>query len=169
MTDEETPKIPYFSSFEEYLTWTQETKQIYNPHLCARHWWPMVKSHQDGESSKGIVLSIILMTEALQFLPEDIRGPENYQAINSWFAETTTPTCCKLGDEKMEWLWWLFSQEQCLATAFPEHPKGVPACLFPKGHTCGHTYRISVSSFFDHMKLFPLPYEGLRYLPEVTE
>lgn len=152
---------PYFDSVDDYIAWTVEQEHPYNPHLCSRHWWPAVKEHQEeqrgipGPRPRGMTLSVLLAGEAFARLPED--HPGGHEALNSWFANTTEPTCCWLGDEKMNWLWWLLTQDLCHAKGFP-HPKGRPACLFPRGHKGDHYYRDGrYKSLFEYMSEFPMP------------
>lgn len=153
-------ELPYFENVDEYVAWVEAQHQPYNPHLCARHWWPQVKAHQEekrgipGPMPRGIILSLLLMSEAFARLPDD--HPGTPEALNSYMMNTTVPTCCWLGDEKMEWLWWLLSVEPCNARGFP-HPKGRPSCLFPKNHKGRHYYRDDrYKSLFEYMEEFPM-------------
>ena len=105
------------------------------------------------------MLSILLMSEAFSRLPDDLNRTND--SLNSWFANTTEPTCCWLGDEKMAWIWRYLQQDLCMAKGFP-HPEGRPACLFPKNHQeshqLGHYYRDPFyKSLFDYMEEFPMP------------
>lgn len=153
-------EIPHFNSVDEYVAWCEASGQQYNPQICPRHWWPMIDAYQQDRVASGMLLTVILMQESFAFVPEE--ATRLYQetgdptALNSWFANTTTPICCMLGDEKMEWLWWLLSQEHCLARDL-DHPQGRPACLFPKEHFGTHMHHLPVQGIFNFMERFPKP------------
>lgn len=156
--DDDHIEVPIFRDFEHYKMWGEDNPDPrgYNPHICDKHWWPAVKAGQEGGSANGLTLTVVLMGEAFARLPDDFDlDPKNTTALNSFFANTTEPTCCWLGDEKMEWLWWLMGQELCLARQFPQHPSGKPACLFPKGHSGDHMHRRESQSIFNFMEEFP--------------
>jgi hypothetical protein len=130
-----------------YLQFRKENPGPDNPHWCARHWAPCPV---DGRP--GIVASVILVGEAFMFLPRRLRRGADATALNSWFLNQTEPTCCKLGDEKMAFLWDLLRRfqdgELCGDMSVPE---GRRACFYNKGHDGPHEHEKLAASIFELM------------------
>jgi hypothetical protein len=138
---------------DEYLAWAAENHRS-NTMWCARHWMPCPV---DGKP--GVVASVILQVEALGDVPADVARPgvDWTTAVNSWFANQTVPVCCKLGDEKMAWLWWVITLPEGLLCYEPYPHKGVSVrrCWRPAGHVGDHEWQKLLdkvdSSIFDLM------------------
>lgn len=155
MSDEE---IPFFNNVDEYVAWAdaRPNPNGFNPHICSRHWWPIVEAHQAGIEAPGtLTLIIILAGEAFAFVPEGV-GP-NPDSINSWFMNQTVSTCCKLGDEKMAWLldFVIHMHERCcMVKPWAWLPKGKHSCFYYKGHEGPHEFEKPAASIFAIMEEF---------------
>lgn len=128
-----------------YLAWA-EANWTSSPQFCARHWMPC-----PVEGKPGVLVSVLLMAEGFAFIPADVGSDAT--ALNSWLANQTTPTCCRLGDEKMAWLWWISSlPEGRLCRERSPRRRGERVCWRPQGHAGEHEWeRPLPRSVFDLM------------------
>lgn len=130
------PPVPDFTDAPElFIAWANAPGNWpFNPHWCPAHWLPAA-----CHKKNGLLASVIHMGEVAILLPEDVGKPG--PAWNSWFANQTEPTCCKLGDEKIAFLWELVDHitngETC---GFPSGRKGTPSCFYPKDHAPPHRH-----------------------------
>lgn len=131
-----------------YRAWVQQNPPRFNPYLCPKHWMPC-----PVEGKNGMLASVLMMTEAFAFLPANVTTPD---AMNSWFANQTTSVCCRFGDEKMAWLWWIVAASEdperfCRART-PEQNVSVRVCWRWSGHKGEHEWeRPLPRSVFDLM------------------
>jgi hypothetical protein len=139
-----TPPPDFYGDLDGYLAWAAEHPQP-NPQWCARHWAPC-----PVEGRPGAVAAVILAGEAFAFVPTKVG--HDATALNSWFANQTTPTCCLLGDERMAWLWELLGRWQA-GELCGQRPyawvKGRRACFFERGHLTIHEFQMPSASVFD--------------------
>lgn len=139
---------------EEYLAWAKDNYK-FSPSFCARHWMPC-----PVEKKPGLLASVIVMTEGFVFVPDDIAaglpdGADLSSRLNSWQENQTVPVCCKLGDEKMAWLWWIVDvPPETLCKAIPpDDMKGIRVCWRAAGHLAEHEWeRPYPRSVFDLME-----------------
>lgn len=138
---------------DEYLAWAERNLRP-TPTMCLRHWMPC-----PVEGKPGLLVNIILMVEAFALMPPDVaaQGTDPAMAMNSWMANQTVPICCRLGDEKMSWLWWVVglpTARLCCAR-YPQRGVSVRVCWRPAGHDGEHEWerllRGEQSSVFDLM------------------
>lgn len=138
--------VPDFTGkLDEYLAWAA-VNSPYNPMWCPRHWAPCPVG-----GLNGILASIIITAEAFVLLPDDVT---DYKAINSWWANTTTPACCQFGDEKMAKLWRVIlriMKEEVCGELPPKKPgfQGRHACFYECYHKGAHEWAYPVASVFD--------------------
>jgi hypothetical protein len=135
----------FTGDLDGYRAWRREHPQPFNPHWCAEHWAPC-----PVEGKPGILASVILAGEAFAFVPEGVRTPD---ALNSWFANQAEPTCCKLGDRKVAFLWDLVDRVVAgnLCLNADDVPPGRHACFFEPGHEGPHEHQLPPASVFDRM------------------
>lgn len=123
---------------DEYLAWAKKNSK-FNPVFCSRHWMPC-----PVEGKNGMLVTVILQIEMLGMMPADLVKPgvEPSSAMNSWMANQIIPLCCKLGDEKMNWLWWIIdiSQERLCNQKYPL-PGSVRVCWRLKNHDGDHEWQ----------------------------
>jgi hypothetical protein len=133
---------------DEYLEWAKDNFK-FSPSFCARHWMPCPV---DGKN--GMLVSIILMIESFGLMPDDIgKQGDLTGSINSWMANQIIPLCCKFGDEKMSWLWWIIDKENYLCRQpYPQTDVSVRVCWRLAAHSGEHEWeRPHPRSVFDLM------------------
>lgn len=145
----------FHGRLEEFLAWAEENYRS-NPDWCPRHWAPC-----PVEGKNGLLASVLLIGEAFAFYPSDLQGPD---AINAWRRNQVVPTCCLLGDEKMNWLWWFIGlhmeeEEGLLCLDNKNVPNGRHVCFYEKGHEDPHEHTQPPASIFKLMERpnFPKP------------
>lgn len=150
MTSSGIEQNPFFGKPDEYLKWAKENPK-FNPILCPVHWMPC-----PVEGKPGMLVSVILMTEMFAFLPENLvkPGADPSTAINSWMANQLIPVCCKIGNERMNWIWWIVTlqQEKLCYEKYPQEGVSIRVCWRLKGHPDEHEWeRPMPRSIFDLM------------------
>jgi hypothetical protein len=142
----EPEQVPDFTGdLEGFLAWHEKHPKS-NPHWCARHWAPC-----PVEGAPGMLATLLLAGEAFALLPDDVTTPD---AVNSWWANVTTPACCQLGDERIEWLWTFVGRVRekgvtCLRRAPNRWElRGRHTCFYEKGHDGLHDWDEPVKSIF---------------------
>lgn len=155
MTSPDPERNPFFGKPDEYLLWAQNKKnRKFSPTFCARHWMPC-----PVEGKPGLLVSVVLMTEMFAYMPDDLVKPgvDPSTAMNSWMADQVIPLCCKIGNEKMKWLWWLVTKESGLcrakySDAYPEQKVSIRVCWRLESHGDEHEWdRPFPRSVFDLM------------------
>ncbi len=141
----------FFGKPEEYLAWTAKNKK-FNPLFCPRHWMPC-----PVERKPGMLVQVILMVESFGYMPDDLVKPgiDPASAMNSWMANQIIPLCCKIGNEKMDWLWWVVTvdQEKLCREPYPEAGVSIRVCWRLKNHEGEHEWeRPMPRSTFDLME-----------------
>jgi hypothetical protein len=133
---------------DEYLAWA-ETNHRFNPNWCPRHWMPC-----PVEGKPGMLATVILFGESFAHMPDNIAPPGSNpaSAMNSWMANQTTPLCCKIGDEKIAWLWWVIGLPEDVQCRAHSPEKGIRVCWRLVGHQGEHEWeRPLPRSVFDLM------------------
>jgi hypothetical protein len=139
--------VPDFTGdLDGYLLWRAAVPAPFNPHWCGRHWAPC-----PVEGLPGVVASVILVGESFAFVPDQVGTDAT--ALNSWFQNQTEPTCCKLGDEKMAFLWDLMRRVQAgeICGDKTDLPSGRHVCFDPPGHGGPHEHQRPIESVFARM------------------
>lgn len=82
---------------DEYRAWAAEHWKP-NPNFCVEHWMPA-----PVEGKNGLLVSMKLVEHSISEMPDDVR--QSPKKMNEWQEAQEQPTCCRLGDERMEELW----------------------------------------------------------------